>query len=111
MAKLSDDLRAHLYRFAHSLVWSTGDDYLYDGAEYSCVWEEPEVLPQAFAIWCNVLEVDEQGRVLNGEYARWRASQYVNNVANPELKVEPPFEPWELAPPPGVETDGGGRSA
>jgi hypothetical protein len=52
-------------------------------------------MEMAFAIFTNVLEVDENGKALNGEEAACRAAQYVRRYFDNSYVVEPPFEPWE----------------
>lgn len=97
MAKLSENVRGYLRLFAFFLANGTvsmailGDEY-----DYSSLFEEPSELERVFAIWGNVLEIDEQGEVLNGREAQRRAAQYIRHYVDPDFEVEPPFEDWEL---------------
>jgi hypothetical protein len=66
-----------------------------DGIDYSCIFQEPSALEQVYAIFANVLELDENGRVINAKHAERRAAQYIlEYVAGKE--AEPPFETWEV---------------
>ncbi|WP_435818446.1 DUF7677 family protein [Amycolatopsis keratiniphila] len=50
---------------------------------------------KVFAIYGNVLEVDEEGNVLNEGDAQYRAAQWIRRLCDPAYEVEPPFQPWE----------------
>ncbi|MEU0686033.1 DUF7677 family protein [Streptomyces uncialis] len=52
-------------------------------------------LEMIFAIFCNVLEVDEHGQRLNYGDAEYCAAQWVRRRCDPEYQVEPLFEAWE----------------
>lgn len=58
--------------------------------------EESSFAEQAFAIFMNNLEVDEDGNVLNYKYAENRAAQYIRRYFDSSYTVEPPFENWEM---------------
>ncbi|MBK8479210.1 MAG: hypothetical protein IPL39_23900 [Opitutaceae bacterium] len=69
-----------------------------EGIDYSCIFEEPSALEQVYAIFVNVLELDEEGKVKNTEQAERRAAQYIRQyVEGPKYVVKPPFEEWEVA--------------
>jgi hypothetical protein len=75
---------------------------LLDGVDYSCIFREPSALEQAYAIFANVIELDEGGAVLNAKYAERRAAQEILRYVTGR-PVEPPYEDWEVAlhePPP-----------
>ena len=64
---------------------------------------EPSAIEQVYAIYINVLELDESGQVLNAKYAEKRATDYLRSYCDPTYEVSPPFEDWEVAlyePPP-----------
>ena len=65
--------------------------------------EEPGAIEQAFAIYVNVIELDENGQVLNAKYAEKRAADYIKSYCDPSFSVNPPYEDWEIklykAPP------------
>ena len=73
-----------------------------NGVDYSCIFEEPSALEAVYAIFANVLELDDEGNILNAKWAEHRAAQYVLwYVAGKQH--DPPFEPWEnllYDPPP-----------
>jgi hypothetical protein len=67
---------------------------------------EPSAIEQVFAIYANVIELDDDGQVLNAKYAEKRATDYLRRYLDPSFAVEPPYEDWEVAlhgPPPLVD--------
>jgi hypothetical protein len=96
MARLSPNLREHLRLFAFSLANGTLDPDLPDDPDYDSLFSNPSDFEQVFAIWSNNLDLDEEGRVTNGDYADHRAAQYIRRFLDPDFAVMPPFEPWEL---------------
>src|SRR5262245_12349147 len=94
MAKLSEDLRSWLRELAWSLAngsLDTGDDL-----DYRPLLQDPAFIENVFALWANVLEVDEEGLVINGQQARRRVEQYIHTWIDKGFKEEPPFESWEF---------------
>lgn len=75
-----------------------------DGVDYLPLYgTEPSSIEQVYAIFANVLELDENGLVTNAHYAQKRATDYLRGYCNPDFKVEPPYEDWEIqlhSPPP-----------
>jgi len=59
--------------------------------------KEPSAIEQAYAIFVNVLEIDEKGKVTNRKHAEKRATDYLRSYCDPGFRVEPPFEDWEVA--------------
>jgi hypothetical protein len=58
-----------------------------------------------FAIFANVIELDERGDVLNAKWAERRAAQWVLQYVTGK-EAEPPLEPWECenhGPPPRID--------
>ena len=49
-----------------------------------------------FAIYANVMELDEDGNVLNAKYAEKRAVDYIREYCDPDFIVEPSYEEWEV---------------
>jgi len=97
MAKLSESVRADLRLFAFYLANSTVDwDILGDGYDYDSIFENSSDFEQIFAIWGNVLELDERGEVVNSAQASKRAAQWIRRFIDPDYVVDPPFEDWEL---------------
>lgn len=74
-----------------------GIDYL------SLYGQEPSAIEQVYAIFVNVIELDEKGTVLNAQYAQKRAIDYLLAYCDPTYEVTPAYEDWETAlyePPP-----------
>jgi hypothetical protein len=67
-----------------------------EGVDYSCIFEEPSALEQAYAIFINVFETDDTGAVINAKDAERRAAQYIRSYVDPNYSVDPPFENWEV---------------
>jgi hypothetical protein len=96
MTHLSTDVRASLRLFAFYLGNGTLDVDLLDGIEYRAhLLQFGSDLEMVFAIFANVLEVDEHGQTLNHGEAQYRAAQWVRRVCDRDYPVEPPFEAWE----------------
>jgi hypothetical protein len=58
--------------------------------------EEGGAAEQACAIFCNVLELDIDGRPINPNEAEVRAAQYIRSYCDRSYEVDPPFEAWEI---------------
>jgi hypothetical protein len=100
--KLSNSFSDALRTFAYFL--SSGTHYQLEGIDYLKLYgEEPSAIELAFAIYTNVIELDEEGTVLNAKYAEKRAIDSIRAYCDPSFKVEPPYEDWEIelygAPP------------
>src|SRR6476469_503646 len=97
MAKLSESLRGSLRLFAFYLANGTIDwEILGEGWEYDAIFSEPSELERVFAIWGNLVEVDDKGEVIDARQAHRRAAQYIRRFIDPTYVVDPPFEDWEL---------------
>ncbi len=48
-----------------------------------------------FAIFLNVLDVDEDGRPTNEPNASRRAAEWIRHYVDPTYRPERPFEDWE----------------
>lgn len=97
MPRLSHDVRHAIRLFSFWIANRTVGRPLLDGHDYGCVFEEPSALEQAYAIFANVLEVDDEGGVCNAKAAELRAAQYIRRYVDAGYVVEPPFEEWEVA--------------
>jgi hypothetical protein len=96
MAHLPVDVRSSLRFFAFFLANGTVDVDLLDGFDYRpALFQFGSPLEQVFAIYANVLEVDENGEVLNDGDAQYRAAQWIRRHCDPGYEVDPPFQPWE----------------
>lgn len=92
--KLSNSFSGALRTFAYFMA--SGTQNTLKGINYLDLYgEEPGAIEQVFAIYANVMELDEQGNVLNAKYAEKRATDYLRAYCDPGFKVEPPYEEWE----------------
>lgn len=100
--KLSHSFSGALRTFAYFMA--SGTQYTLEGVDYLSLYgEEPSAIEQVFAIYANVLELDEHGDVLNAKYAEKRATDYLRAYLDPDFVVTPPYENWEMelyGPPP-----------
>ncbi len=75
-----------------------------EGIDYLDLYgNEPSAIEQVYAIYVNVLELDENGQLLNAKYAEKRATDYLRSYCDPTYEISPPYEGWEVAlyePPP-----------
>lgn len=96
MTQLPEDVRASLRFFAFFLANDTIDVDLLEGIDYRpALMQYGSALEMAFAIFTNILEIDEEGRVTNDALAQERVAQWIRHYCDPSYYVEPPFEPWE----------------
>lgn len=92
--KLSSSFSGALRTFAYFMASGTQDTL--DGVEYLSLYgEEPSAIEMAFAIYANVIELDEAGTVLNAKYAEKRATDYLRAFCDSAFVVSPPYEEWE----------------
>ena len=83
---------------------ASGTHYMLEDIEYLDLFgEEPSAIEMVFAIFANVLEMNEEGEVLNFTYAQQRATDYLRSYCDSNFEVKPPYEDWETSlysPPP-----------
>lgn len=92
--KLSPEFSGALRSFAYFM--SSGSHYMIEDLDYLSLYgEEPSAIEMAYAIFANVIELDEKGAVLNFEYAQKRATDYVRQYLVSDFEVSPPYEDWE----------------
>lgn len=100
--KLSNSFSGALRTFAYFMA--SGSQNTLEGVNYLELYgNEPSAIEQVYAIYVNVLELDENGTVLNAKYAEKRATDYLQAYCDRSFKVQPPYEDWEVAlyePPP-----------
>lgn len=96
MTKISIHHRAYLRLFSFYLVNRTLNLELLDNIDYSAIFTEPSLFEQIIAIYCNVLETNEEGKEMLSGHAEYRVAQYIREYFDDKYVVEPPFEPWEL---------------
>ena len=93
--KLSNSFSGALRTFSYFMA--SGKQDTLQGIDYlSLFGEEPSAIEQVFAIYANVIEMDENGQVLNAKYAEKRATDYIRQYCDSNFKVEPPYEDWEV---------------
>ena len=92
MPKLSESFRTELRMFAFFLANGTVSEEILGDLDYSEALCEPSIMEMVFAIWANVIEMDESGVPTNGHEAQRRAAQYLRSVIDPAYEVVPPFE-------------------
>ncbi|WP_217428048.1 DUF7677 family protein [Microlunatus speluncae] len=69
-----------------------------EGIDYQFVLaEEPSALEQVYAIFANVIVMDDDGTVLNAKYAERRAAEWLRSYVDPNYSMEPELEHWERA--------------
>ncbi|WP_264554115.1 hypothetical protein [Flavobacterium sp. N2038] len=94
--KLSNSFSGALRTFSYFMA--SGSHYNLEGIDYLSLYgDEPSAIEQVFAIYANVIEMDEEGNVLNARYADIRATDYLKQYCDPNFIVEPPYEDWEVA--------------
>jgi len=94
--KLSNSFSGALRTFAYFIA--SGTHYQLEGVKYLDLFgEEPSAIERAFAIFANVIELDENGNVLNAKYAEKRAVDYIRSYCDSGFKVQPPYQDWEIA--------------
>jgi hypothetical protein len=101
--KLGASFSGTLRTFAYFMA--SGTQYTLEGVNYLPLYgTEPSAIEQVFAIFANVIELDEHsGEVLNAHYAQKRATDYLRAYCDRSFVVDPPYEDWETelhSPPP-----------
>lgn len=96
MAQLPEDVRSAIRFFAFYVGNGTVDNDLLDGFDYrASIMRFGSDLETVFAIFTNVLDVNESGEVTNFDHAKGRAAQWIRSYVDPDYAVDPPFESWE----------------
>jgi len=95
LVKLSSQFSGALRTFAFWIANGSVGHPVLEGVDYTCIFDEPSSLEQAFAIFANVVELDDAGNVLNAKWAERRAAQYLRQYVTGEAP-NPPFDDWEM---------------
>jgi hypothetical protein len=96
--RVSHSFSGALRTFSYWIANGTVGYRLLDGIDYAWVLsDEPSALEQMYAIFANVIDMDEAGTVVNARHAEQRAAQWLRSYIDPTYEVEPPFEDWEVA--------------
>lgn len=90
MPHLANSVSGAVRFFSFVLANGTVSTTILEGGDYSGVFEEPSALEQIYAIFMNVLEVDDDGKVTDSQRATERAVQYIRSFIA-DGHVEPPF--------------------
>jgi hypothetical protein len=86
--------------FVYSMVNGLLAYPLLESIDYQPVlMQEGSAAEQATAIFCNLLELDADGRPVNANEAEIRAAQYIRAYCDRSYEVDPPFADWELDRP------------
>ncbi len=97
MSQLPEDVRASYRFFEFFLANGTLCLDLLDGIDYRAeLMDYGSALERVMAIFSNVLDVDDEGRVTNAGDTERRAAQYIRQLCDPAYTVLPPFQDWEL---------------
>lgn len=102
--KVSNDFSGALRTFAYFMA--SGSHYMLEDCNYLSLYgEEPGAIEIPYAIFANVLEMNDEGQVLNFTYAQRRATDYIKYYCDPSFIVSPPYEVWEqqLYSPPDMQ--------
>ncbi|WP_422066832.1 DUF7677 family protein [Serratia oryzae] len=93
--QLSHDFSGALRTFAYFMA--SGTHYMLKGVDYLDLYgTEPSAIEMVFAIFVNVIELDDEGNVLNFTYAQKRATDYLRSYCEPSFQIMPPLEDWEM---------------
>ena len=94
--RLSIYFSGALRQFAFFMA--SGTHHMLEGIDYLSLYgEEPSAIEMVFAIFANVIELDEEGKVVNYEYAQKRATDYLRQYCDPNFTVSPEYEDWDTA--------------
>lgn len=94
--RLSGPTVGALRTFAYWIASGTAGQPLLEGIDYWQVMrEEPSLMEQAFAIFGNVLRLDQDGTPINARAAERRAAQYIRQYMTGEEAI-PDWEDWEV---------------
>jgi hypothetical protein len=101
--RVSSSFSGALRTFSYWVANGTLGQPVLEGIDYSFVLsDEPSALERVYAIFANVIEMDDDGNVLNAKYAERRAAQWLRSYIDPDYSTTP-FQDWEIylhAPPP-----------
>jgi len=96
MARVNISVSGALGQFSFWVANGTVGLPILEGIDYRPVlMTEPSAMQLLYAIFVNVLEVDDDGNVLNEKYAEQRAAQWLRSYIDRDYKMELPLEPWE----------------
>jgi hypothetical protein len=83
--------------FARELVRGyPSDDLLKDHDYQHYLWNAGSFVESFFAVFCNVLQIDEQNEPLNLEAAFQRTAQFIRHTIDSQYQPQPAFADWEV---------------
>ncbi|MFO0938337.1 MAG: hypothetical protein U0798_17665 [Gemmataceae bacterium] len=94
--KLSPSVRGSIRQFAFWVANRSVGHPLLEGIDIAAIFEEPSAMEAAFAVFCNVLEMDETGVVTNFTQAERRAAEHIRAYCDPTYQPDIPFESDEV---------------
>ena len=96
---LSKGASGAIRRFAGWVARGSVGHPLLEGIDYwSELSDSPTQMEICFAVFANVLELDDRGNPVNEKYAERRAATWLYQYCVGELPPgEPELEPWEVA--------------
>jgi len=88
---------APIRRFAGWVARGSVAHPMLDGIDYwDALKDSPSQMEVCFAIFANVLELDERGEPINEKHAERRAAAWIYQYCTGQPPhEEPPIEPWE----------------
>jgi hypothetical protein len=97
-SKISSGASGAIRRFAGWVARGSVGHPMLEGIDY---WDElrdsPSQMEICFAIFVNVLELDDSGQPANEKYAETRAATWIYKYCMGELPPgQPDLEPWEV---------------
>jgi len=94
--RLPADVRSAIHYFTLRLSNGTLNPELLDGIDHRSYLNDPgSELEMAFAIFINVLDVNDKGLVTNADAAHRRAAQWIRARYDPSYRIDPPLQAWE----------------
>ena len=89
MARVNISVSGALGQFSFWVANGTVGLPILEGIDYRPVlMTEPSAMQLLYAIFVNVLEVDDDGNVLNEKYAEQRAAQWLRSCIDRDYKME-----------------------
>lgn len=94
-----DDWRSVVVRFMRDVGNHRVNTEPLQGLNLDLGWgliDEGNAMERMTAIFTNVLRMDQNFRVINEDWCRYRASQYIRRHYDVEYEVIPEFKEWEM---------------
>lgn len=93
---LSHGVSGALRTFAYWIANGTVGLPLLEGIDYwDAMRESPSLMEQVFAIYANVLVLDDDGNPVNTKDAERRAAMWIRQYCA-DIAPHPPWEDWEV---------------